>query len=81
MPLPKSITRRHAIATIGGGSLATLLAACGSDSKSTGTTTTSGQNDTTSTGAEAGSTTTVSILHQQRYRFADAITPTESVVF
>ena len=60
MPLPKSITRRHAIATIGGVSLATLLAACGSDSKSTGTTTTSGQADTTSTGAQAGSTTTAS---------------------
>jgi protocatechuate 3,4-dioxygenase beta subunit len=58
MTLHPSITRRRAIATIGGASLATLLAACGSDSKSSDLPTTTGQPGSTSTSGSPGSTAT-----------------------
>lgn len=46
MNVPPAITRRRALATLGGASIAALLAACGSDSQTT----------TTSTDAPSGST-------------------------
>ena len=58
MTLPKAITRRSAIGTIGGVGIATLLAACGSDTKSSGTTTTA-PTTTPTTAAQNRSTTTL----------------------
>ncbi len=61
MTLPKSITRRRAIATLGGASVATLLAACGSSSKSSGTTTTSAQSGSTTLNSSSSTASTAAI--------------------